>query len=435
MMQLFKRALALMLVFALMLSFASCSILGIGTDDQNQSDSGEPDNGAGNDQDTNDTEGDQSADPEDKHPDSAYMKDPLPAVPEIIDCAETNGKIKNLILIIGDGMGDAQLDLGELIYGKDFAFRDEFGKFYSNTNSIHDTTGEPTNTTDSAAGATALATGYLTKNSYVGITSDLKKLTTVLDIAKDGGKSTGILTTDVLIGATPAGFSAHTLNRNYEHDIVRSQIRSGIDLLIGQYSKRYVDHKDEVTEVYNYFDSYDRDAILAKKGESSLCNIEIETSEDGAAKLSELALMAIEYLSANEEGYVLVIEQAHIDKRCHSNDALGAAKAANSLNDTVEAIMQLIGDRDDTALIITADHETGGLSVSADPEEYDKKAETVNGGKISYNFEKTSHTTTLVPVYTYGFIAHPEKCTTFNSEEKVKNTDIFHFMVDIIENS
>ncbi len=414
--KLLLRAIALILVLIMAFSIFSCN-----TTDGNDNDTG----GENSDKDQNEVQTPTG-------PDAEYEKGELPKAPSAADCAETNGEIKNVILIIGDGMGEAQLDAAELIYGNEYDFRDDFNKFYSDTNSLDEKTGKATEITDSAASATALATGYLTYNKYTGITTDLKKLTTLLDIAKDAGKATGVVTTDALTGATPAGFTAHTLNRNLEHEVIKSQIHSGVDLLMGQYYKRYADYKEDIEEKYNYFAEYDRDAILAKSSEDTLVHCEIETEAEGAVRLSELATLAVEYLSAEQDGFVLVIEQAHIDKHCHDMNLSGAVVAAESLNETVEAIMEFAKSREDTAVIVTADHETRGLVVSEDAEEYSKAIATNKGGEISYDFTSTYHTATLVPVYTWGFTAHPEKCKTFEDSEKIKNSDIFHFVVDLI---
>ena len=368
-------------------------------------------------------------------PDSAYEGGVMPDAPTVVECADTDGEIKNIILIIGDGMGEAQLDAAELIYGSEYDFRYDFDKFYSDTNSLNEKTGKATEVTDSAASATAMATGYLTYNKYTGINKDLKKLTTLLDIAKLAGKATGMVTTDELVGATPSAFTAHTMNRNLEHEVVKSQIQSGVDLLIGQYSARYVEYEERIKEKYNYFDSYDRSAILSKREEDTLLHCEIETEADSSVSLAELAMLAIDYLSADSDGFVLVIEQAHIDKYCHDMNLAGAVSAAQSLNETIEAVMEFAMDSADTAVIVTADHETRGLVVSEDEDEYSRTIETEDGSVISYEFTATYHTDTLVPVYVWGFDAHPERCTTFKSKEKIKNSDIYHFIVDLIENS
>ena len=356
------------------------------------------------------------------------------AYPELIDCAETAGNIKNVILIIGDGMGEAQLDAGELLGGLDFPFRDELTKFYSETNSLG-SGGEASEVTDSAASATAMATGYLTANKYVGMNQGMQELSTILDLAREYNKSTGVVTTDYLSGATPSGFTAHTNNRNLGNKIIQSQINSEVDLLIGQYNDLYDDYRSQIEKNYACFAEYDPEGILADKTRDALCHFEIETEAEGAVKLADAASVAIEYLSADEDGFVLMIEQAHIDKFCSDKDINAAARAAVSLAETVALALEYAKSVGNTAVIVTADHETCGLRISADSELYGKKETAPSGAQVSYEFTDTYHTSTPVPVFVFGFVPHPENCPTYKSQERIKNNEIFSFLQDLVVNS
>jgi len=402
--KLFRNLLALSLVFAILLSFAGCNLL------KKPSDEGNNDNGA-------------------------VTNPPKEKKPYTVTYVTDYENIKNIVFIIGDGMGEEQLDAGELTYDKEYAFRDSFTKLFSDTNSLDPNTDEPTKTTDSAAGATALATGILTYNNRVAIGSDFSEYTTVLDIAKSVGKSTAVVTTDYLSGATPSGFSAHTLNRNLEVEIIRSQINSGVDLLVGQYDATYDEYQDQIKEKYNYVKTFDKDAILASKDGDSLCLFNIEKEASDSIELKDATDLAIDYVKDDSDGFVLVIEQAHIDKKCHDNNFEAAAKAANSLNDTVEYVLSFASQRNDTAVIITADHETGGLNVSENPTEYENTVSSENGTEFSYEFSTTNHTKTPVPVYFTGFGAKPELFKTYSSAEKVKNNEIFFIVKDLILHS
>ncbi len=344
-------------------------------------------------------------------------------------------KIKNVIFIIGDGMGDVQLDAGELAYDKEYTFRDTFSAISSETNSLDPDTNEATETTDSAAAATALATGVLTYNKRISMDSNFNEFTTFLDLAKSVGKSTAVVTTDYLSGATPAGFSAHTLARSLEIEIIKSQITSGVDLLIGQYDETYDKYEKQIKEKYNYVKTYDKEAILASKESDALCLFNIEKSTNDSIELKDATDLAINYLADDQDGFVLVIEQAHIDKKCSDNDFEAAAKASNSLNDTVEYVLNFASQRDDTAVIVTADHETGGLKVSSNPEEYENTSTSLNGTVFSYEFSTTNHTQTPVPFYFYGFGAKPERFTTYSSKEKLKNNEIFFIVKDLVMHS
>jgi len=357
-------------------------------------------------------------------------------VPYTVTYVTDYENIKNVIFIIGDGMGEEHLNAGELAEGEKFAFRDNFGLIFSDTNSLDDDTNEPTVTTDSAAGATAFATGRLTYNDCVASGKSIfDEYETFLDIAKSVGKSTAVVTTDYLNGATPAAFTAHTTNRNMKRDIIKGQVKSGVDLLIGQYDALYDEYESEISEHYNYYKSFDRDTILASKTEDALCLFNIEKESEDSITLENATELAIDYLKDDNDGFVLVIEQAHIDKKSHSNDFEGTAKAANSLNDTIESVLEFTKDRNDTAIIVTADHETGGLMTSANPDEYENKLTSKDGNEFSYQYTSTNHTDTNVPVYYFGFGEKTELFPTFSSADKLKNCEIFLIVKDLIMHS
>ena len=142
-------------------------------------------------------------------------------------------EIKNVVIIIGDGMGFEHIESGEMYESAKYMFPN-WTQTAVNTDS---TDGNNLVLTDSAAGGTAIATGVLTKNGYVGKNPNGEDLETVLDLAKSLNKSTAVITTDKLYGATPASFSAHSLSRDYTTEIVESQIRtSNVDILCGTYS-------------------------------------------------------------------------------------------------------------------------------------------------------------------------------------------------------
>lgn len=402
--RLFKQLLALTLILSLLLSFAGCK-----KDDKD--DSGDDKTNSG----------------------SAYTpKDPYPYV---VTYATDYANIKNVILIIGDGMGTEHLDAGELYSGTNFDFRDSFEMLFSDTNSLDPDTNLPSDTTDSAAAATAMATGVLTYDKRIAMDSSFNEIRTILDVAKAVGKSTAVVTTDTLAGATPAAFTAHTLNRNLENEIIKTQAVSEVDLLIGQYDSAYDKYESTITKNYNYVKTFNKDAILASRTEDTMCLFNMEKSTDDSVSLKDATDLALNYLIDDADGFVIMIEQAHIDKRSHDKDVDGAAKAAASLNETVEYVLSFASERNDTAVIVTADHETGGLQVDADPEKYE--ATYVKDGEVlfSYEYATSNHTNANVPVYYYGFGLKPELFSTYSSAEKIKNSEIFLLMKDLVLHS
>ena len=340
--------------------------------------------------------------------------------------------IKNVILIIGDGMGPEHIAAGSLATNRIPQFT-SWQNASVNTDSA-DTSGLGGVTTDSSASATALATGQLTVNGYVGIDHSLSNLKTILDYAKQEGKSTGILTSDYLYGATPAGFSAHVQSRGDSEAITLSQGDSGIDFLCGtRNDAHYLAYQTALESKGYYFATETTDlAQHITDYEKLYLTPNIENGADDSQSLCDMTALALKHLAQNENGFFLVIEQAKVDKAAHSNDIDGVVTAANSLFDTVDMIMEWIGDRTDTVVIITADHETGGLAVSGNSDALANRYEAPTGD-FSYAFSTTGHTDQHVKLFIYGYEAKFRKYESYASEYMIKNTDVFQLMKDILD--
>lgn len=338
--------------------------------------------------------------------------------------------IKNLIIVIGDGMGPQHIEAGQISEGKTYDFT-KWTDSLCNTNSINSSGAEVL--TDSAASATALATGTLTKNGYVGLNKDGDELSTILDIAKIiYDKSVGVVTTDYLYGATPGGFSGHANDRNDSDTITLSQISSEVDYLCGLRSdSHYTQYVEQIEENGFYYSTSlsDKEAIL--DSDSAFLPVNIENGKDDSVDLKDAAALAIEYLERDEDGFVLMIEQAHIDKYSHNNDIDGMLKRMKSLNETVETIMDWLGDRDDTAVIVTADHETGGLSVSENA--IYNNSHNAQGNNVYYSWSSKDHTQTKVRIFVYGIDVNFAAVSQYGVSSVIKNTDVFVLMDKILD--
>ena len=335
--------------------------------------------------------------------------------------------IKNIILIIGDGMGYEHITSGELYENKVYNFTN-WDKVNVNTDSINSSGVGPVKT-DSAAAATALATGNLTVNGYVGKNHLKEDVETILDVASACGKATGIVTTDKLYGATPSGFSAHSSDRNDKHTIIQTQILSNVNLLCGAYSSTCSSYKTEIRNAgYIYTSSFSKvDSTMTS--DKAYWNIGLGDA-NAEVELKDATKKAITFLSKDEDGFVLMIEQAHIDKYSHNNDFEGMVKSVKSLNDTVDTVLKWIGNRTDTAVLITSDHETGGLTVSNNP--VYSNTFVLNNSQIYYNFSSTSHTNSKVGLFVYNLKVNYSKFNYYSSNHLVKNTDVFNLMKEIL---
>jgi alkaline phosphatase len=338
-------------------------------------------------------------------------------------------EIKNIILIIGDGMGLDHIAAGQLASGEQYQFT-SWQSVVCNTDSVS-SSGKGGVLTDSAASATALATGTLTVNGYLGKDHRKKDLKTILDYAKESGKAVGIVTTDNLYGATPSGFSAHSTDRNASKVITKSQMRSGVDFFLGlKDDSVYGAFASAFADEGYYYSNSVADIDEALTNERVFLAIDIESGAENEITLSMATSYAIDFLEEDEDGYVLIIEQAYIDKCSHNNDFAGMIKRMDSLADTVDTVMKWIGDRKDTAVLVTADHETGGLAVSSSPilsGEYQGEDRTVY-----YTWGTGNHTDSNVGLFVYGFSPDFSDLEWYGSEYMIKNTEVFALMMGLL---
>ena len=275
---------------------------------------------------------------------------------------------KNVILMIGDGMGRNQV-LSTIAAGKIPEWEgDSFpGQTYCTTASRSVKTGSAA-ATDSAAAATALATGTKTTNGFLGMNYKGKSIPNVRELAVEAGCRTAILTTDKITGATPAGFLVHINDRN-STDAIQKQI-------------------DEHVKA--------GDVLVC---EGSLGNALLNKTRDALSLISE-----------NGSRFFTMIEEAFPDKGGHNNDYDKMMTGVTRMNDCVAYAAAFTMMHPDTALIVTADHETGNLTES---------------GK-SYVYKQTGHSNKDVPVYGIG-----AGIGEFLKPSKIDNTDISKFIAKV----
>ncbi len=266
---------------------------------------------------------------------------------------------KNFILLIGDGMGVYQTKLFEAYKsteGSAQTISDGENAFYgykfpyigfARTDSV-------SGLTDSAAAGTALATGTKTKNGYIGKDKELKDIKSLTELASELGMSTAVMSTETSFGATPASFSAHADSRENEIDIKITQFNTQSKL---------------------------GTVVSGNLGDNKYTKKEIDVVESGIID----TLTALEENS--DKGFFVMYEEAYIDKNCHSNDMDKTFLAVVRFNQAIGLFMEYAFYNPDTFVLITADHETGGLKTDGD-------------GIFKYN--STSHTRADVPVFAYG---------------------------------
>ena len=345
---------------------------------------------------------------------------------------ENAGSIQNVILIIGDGMGLQHIRAGALYDGKEYGFTG-WPMVRVNTQALDISGALSEDYPDSVAASTAMATGVLTANEFVGRSIDGTDLQTILDVASAMGKSTGMVTTDFLFNGTPAGYTAHANSRNDRIPILETQLDSGVNLLCGAVNESCTIMAQQIREKgYAYCEDFTK---LSDTFHSDKAYWQLDLwSNEATLGLPEVSLEALRYLDQDENGFVLVIEQAHIDKYCHHQQFQDLCIAVSDLNKTVETVMNWLGDRTDTAVLVTADHETASLQVSDKAGKYKETLTAADSGAsqdISYTFRTPNHTITNVALYTYGFTADFTKSDLY-TKKALKNTGIYYLMEEIL---
>lgn len=320
----------------------------------------------------------------------------------------TEGKYKNVILLIGDGMSFNTVAATEAITGVDLVMNDMPVKASSNIDSFMNTY------TDSAAGGTALATGVRVINGTIGVypfnpltITDMNVPMNLCELAKANGMAAGVVTTDQTSGATPSAFSAHTVVRTNEGQISDDQLNSDLDLIWGGDTKSITKENAEA-KGWTYIDNQD-DMFALADGSRSIAQFNYDdlyncTDKYNTPSIEEMTEKAIDILSADEDGFFLMVEGACIDKNAHNNVMEGVTECTVEFDKAVAAALEFAAKDGETLVIVTADHGTGGI--------------TLNEQTGEYYFTSGDHDRWDVPVYVNVTDAG------FTSDELVENREI-----------
>ncbi len=320
----------------------------------------------------------------------------------------TEGKYKNVILMIGDGMGFNTLEATKAQRGVSLAMETMPVKTQSQIFSFL------IPGTDSAAGGTALSTGLRVWINSLGVfpfdpftINDFNVPINLCELVKRDGKATGVVTTDKTSGATPASFSAHALARNMEENISADQLSSGFDLIWGGASAS-VNKENAAANGFTYISTETEMNALTEGsrsfGQFSYNDLYNCRDNNDTPRITEMTEKAIDLLSADEDGFFLMVEGACIDKFSHNNEFAGATMCTEEFDKAVEAALEFAKEDGETLVIVTADHETGGIKQSKKTGEY--------------YYTSGEHTSVDVPVFVSATDAG------FKSGDKVKNREI-----------
>ena len=356
-------------------------------------------------------------------------------------------KVKNVIYLIGDGMGFGAVT--SLLLSED----EVTGFEQASVIGLSETCSANNYVTDSAAGGTALATATRTNNGFVGADPEGNQLTSVLRKAQAMGKKTGIVVNTTLTEATPAAFYAGVTSRKMVFDIAKQFTESNVDVAIGGGLDHFIARPDSldltatlIEKGYDVFlnwetvlgtDSekfvgilplYDLHRREENNGTASaaegqeVClaaqlaslNEDVNTTHlsEPTVYLEKATVKALDILSRNnKDGFFLMIESAIIDGYGHNNDSDGMIVEMKEFNRTLQNMIDYVNNNPETLLVVTADHETGGTGV------YYNGHKPGNEGPVKLNFSTSGHTGTVVPIFAYGPGAE-------NFAGLMKNTDV-----------
>lgn len=324
--------------------------------------------------------------------------------------------VQNIILFIGDGMGPAQVSAAqyysELVLGKELNMLNLCNE---GTLGMMTTHAADVLVTDSAAAGTALATGEKTKNTMLCQSAGGRTLVTIAEKAQRQGKKVGIVTNTFICDATPAAFSANDYYRKNYPDIIEEQLlRTQADVYLGgglayalpasmEGSER-IDERNLLAEVQKAgYTVVQNKAELAKVNAAEAPRLlglfakeymayEIDRETTDEPSLVEMTQKAIEILRQGEQGFFLMVEGGKIDKACHNNDAAAVLRGTLMFDEAVGVGMEYAKSHENTLVIWTADHETGGMCMgyykTPDETEHNVTRATLERlGKIDASFD------------------------------------------------
>ncbi|RME96550.1 MAG: alkaline phosphatase [Bacteroidetes bacterium] len=306
-----------------------------------------------------------------------------------------------VILLIGDGMGLTQMSAA--LYSSKTPLALEsfphigFHKAYSASELI----------TDSAAGATAFACGQKTYNGAIGMTADTLPCSTILEEAEARQLATGLVATSTIVHATPASFVAHQQLRVFYEEIALDMVNSGVDLLIGggkrYFDRRKADDRDLLAELqskgYKVRDYFDGDLSDIKPDTAlgfayfSADNQPLPVNQ-GRNYLTYATQLSTWFLNlkGQQNGFFLMVEGSQIDWANHANEGRLAIQEVLDFDRAVATALAFARKRGNTLVLVTADHESGGMAIQPGSKI----------GKVKLAFTTNGHTGSLVPVYAYG---------------------------------
>ena len=310
----------------------------------------------------------------------------------------------NIIFFVGDGMGLSQVS-SAYYFGEG---EPNFSRF--TTVGLSKTSSGSHKITDSGAGANAFSTGQKTYNGSIGVDMDTLPLRTITEELSDNGWSVGMISTSSITHATPAAFYAHVGNRRMEEEIATYLLNSKVDFFAGGGKKFFFERKDGI----NYFPLLQKKGFVVdtialtkitdynKRYSYLLAHDGMPPAPERGSFLLEASKKAIEYLSNKQQPFFLMIEGSQIDWAGHSNEADYLVQEVLDFDKVIGFVLDYAQKQGNTLVVVTADHETGGFTLSGERKTgpFAKIYDDYN--KVKPTFSTGGHSGAMVPVFAEG---------------------------------
>ena len=321
-------------------------------------------------------------------------------------------KVKNVILMIGDGMSLMH------VYTAWAANRGKLWLENAQATGLSKTWAVKKLVTDSGSGGTSLATGVKTVYHAVGVDPEGKPLTSLVDVAKELGKDAGMAVTCRLWDTTPCDFCCHNIDRDKEEELVGDYPTSGVDFVFGGGAQKFTNRKDgrdifKELQKKGYHVSRTLDDFFAYDKNSRIFAVPYDKDtplpDERGDLLARASMKGISLMNQNKNGFFMMIEGSQLDDYGHFNQLDQLMKETLDFDKTIGEVMKWAAKDGETLVVVTADHETGGLTL-------------VNGnkdeGRVECCFSTKDHSGAMVPVYAFGPGAE-------NFTGIFENTDVF----------
>ncbi|MDC0879664.1 alkaline phosphatase [Flavobacteriaceae bacterium] len=303
-------------------------------------------------------------------------------------------KLPNIIMMIGDGMGLSQISSGMYSNNNYTSLERSHHIGLIKTHSLDDLV------TDSAASGTAMSSGVKTYNRVVGLDKNFSPVNSILEISRDKGYMTAIIATSTIVHATPASYYSKVKSR-YDYEEIASQLsKSNINFFVGGGEKYFNDRRDKrnlMNEMDDYLFANSLENFIKinsnKIGFLTDYDEPIGKHEGRKPSLEDIVQATVQKLSSFNKPFFLLVEGSQIDWGSHDNDSEHMISEMLEFDRTVGKVFNFADNDKNTIVVITADHETGGLSIIDG---------NLEDSKVVNKYVSDSHTATMVPIFSFG---------------------------------